>query len=69
LTSAGGSVVARCDGAGVYVDSWTPNAGYVVKKAEHGPKQMIEVVFKSDRGPAVTMRITCVDGVPRTAVY
>jgi serine/threonine-protein kinase len=70
LTSPGGSVVASCTVLGVYVESWTPNTadGYSVQQAEHGPRQQVTVVFRANRRPVVTMRISCVDGVPQAAV-
>ena len=64
ITSAGGTVVARCSGAGlVEVLSWSPAQGFRVDNAEHGPAREIEVEFESDDDD-IDVKIRCIDGVP-----
>jgi serine/threonine-protein kinase len=67
LSSDGGSVVARCSGTEVFVVSWQEAAGYTVKKAEHGPKAQIQIMFDPvAQGKKVTMHVSCDGGVPTT---
>lgn len=63
FTSAGGTVVARCDAAGAYLLSWSPQQGYEVIGVLRGPSATARVTFRSvDR--AVTMTLSCVNGEP-----
>jgi hypothetical protein len=64
ITSAGGTVVARCAAGGlVELLSWSPAQGFSVDNAEHGPAREVEVEFESEDDD-VEMKIRCVDGVP-----
>jgi hypothetical protein len=64
ITSAGGTVVARCAGDDlVELLSWSPAQGFSVDNAEHGPAREVEVEFESEDDD-VEMKIRCVDGVP-----
>jgi hypothetical protein len=64
ITSAGGTVVARCAAGGlVELLSWSPAQGFSVDNAEHGPAREVDVEFESEDDD-VEMKIQCVDGVP-----
>jgi hypothetical protein len=64
VTSAGGTVVARCAADDlVELLSWSPAQGFSVDNAEHGPAREVEVEFESEADD-VEMKIRCVDGVP-----
>ncbi|HEX6328760.1 MAG TPA: hypothetical protein VFZ72_19490 [Jiangellaceae bacterium] len=64
ITSAGGTVVARCAADDlVELLSWSPAQGFSVDNAEHGPAREVEVEFESEDDD-VEMKIRCVDGVP-----
>ena len=64
VTSAGGTVVARCAADDlVELLSWSPAQGFSVDNAEHGPAREVEVEFESEDDD-VEMKIRCVDGVP-----
>jgi hypothetical protein len=63
FTSAGGTVVARCDAAGAYLLSWSPQQGYEVMGVLRGPSATAKVTFRS-AGRAVTMTLSCAAGVP-----
>jgi hypothetical protein len=63
FTSAGGTVVARCDAAGAYLLSWSPQQGYEVMGVLRGPSATANVTFRS-AGRAVTMTLSCVAGAP-----
>jgi hypothetical protein len=64
ITSAGGTVVARCAADDlVELLSWSPAQGFSVDNAEHGPAREVEVEFESEDDD-VEVKIRCVDGVP-----
>lgn len=64
ITSAGGTVVARCAADDlVELLSWSPAQGFSVDNAEHGPAREVEVEFESEDDD-VEMKIRCVDGIP-----
>jgi hypothetical protein len=64
ITSAGGTVVARCAADDlVELLSWSPAQGFSVDNAEHGPAREVEVEFDSEDAD-IEMKIRCVDGVP-----
>ena len=63
LTSAGGSVVASCDGATVRVHQATPAAGFELHNGIPGPGSDVEVRFRNDSSD-VRMIIRCANGTP-----
>ena len=63
LTSAGGSVVASCDGATVRVHQATPAAGFELHNGIPGPGSDVEVRFRNDSSD-VRMIIRCTNGTP-----
>jgi hypothetical protein len=67
LNSAGGYVLAQCQGANAYLVYWSPAPGFHVRDVDRGPRDDARVRFESgDR--EVEMRITCAGGQPRAAV-
>jgi hypothetical protein len=67
LSSAGGTVVALCEQAGAYLQSWSPQQGYEANGVVRGPTGTAQVSFTSGQGK-VTMRVTCQGGAPSAAV-
>jgi hypothetical protein len=63
FTSAGGTVMARCDAASAYLLSWSPQQGYEVIGVRRGPSATATVTFRSV-DLAVTMTLSCAAGVP-----
>ena len=63
LTSAGGSVVASCDGEVVQVSQASPTRGFELHNGIPGPGTSVEVRFRND-STDVRMIIRCVDGTP-----
>lgn len=63
----GGSAVAECVPAGVYLVSWVPAQGYGVKEVERGPDDHVKVRFVGPGGEH-ELRLRCVDGVPVSEV-
>jgi hypothetical protein len=64
ITSAGGTVVARCTADGlVELLSWSPAQGFRVDNAERGPAREVKVEFESGDDD-IEVKIRCVDGVP-----
>lgn len=63
FTTAGGSVVARCDGGLAVLRSWSPAQGYAVDDVDRGPAETASLEFESDTGK-VKVRITCRSGLP-----
>ncbi len=68
LSSAGGTVVALCEQAGAYLQSWSPQQGYEASGVERGPAGTAQVSFTSNQG-RVRMLVTCAGGVPSAAVH
>jgi eukaryotic-like serine/threonine-protein kinase len=62
LASAGGTVVARCEGRQAHALSWDAADGYTVGKTEPGPAGTVHVWF--DGPQRVHMKIQCKDGFP-----
>jgi serine/threonine-protein kinase len=67
LTSAGGSVVAKCVGGKALLTSWTPKDPYVVERVSAGPVLAAVIVFKNKLS-RIRMTVTCVAGVPTAVV-
>ena len=63
LTSAGGEVVATCQAAGAYLNSWSPHQGYQVGDVIRGPAATARVTFESHAN-RVIMVVSCSAGVP-----
>jgi hypothetical protein len=68
LSSAGGTVVAVCEQAGTYLQSWSPQQGYEASGVVRGPAGTAQVSFTSSQAK-VTMLVTCPGGVPSAAVH
>jgi hypothetical protein len=68
LSSAGGTVVAVCEQAGAYLQSWSPQQGYEANGVVRGPAGTAQVSFTSSQAK-VTMLVTCPGGVPSAAVH
>lgn len=64
LSSAGGTVVARCTGSTVSLISSSPEQGFEVHDVQAGPASVAEVEFRSD-SLRVEMTVTCAGGTPR----
>jgi hypothetical protein len=67
LNSAGGYVLAQCQGANAYLVYWSPAPGYHVRDVNRGPRDEARVRFEGGERE-VEMRITCAGGQPRAAV-
>jgi serine/threonine-protein kinase len=68
LSSAGGSVIARCvEGNRARLTSWTPNDPYEVERVNAGPALTAAIVFRDGRD-RIRMTVTCVGGVPTPVV-
>ncbi len=64
ITSAAGTVVARCTSAGAYLVSWSPAQGFRSDDVRRGPAAIAHVTFQSlTREYYVSVR--CVAGVPQ----
>ena len=66
LISIGGTVLADCQAAGVYLASWSPAQGYAATRVIRGPAANAKVTFASLR-KLVIMAISCSGGTPSTA--
>ena len=60
--SQGGTVLAECRSAGVYLVSWSPTQGYEANGVSRGPAVTARVIFESSAN-SVTMVVSCPDGV------
>lgn len=72
LASRGGDVVASCQAAGAYLDSWSPAQGFVAGDVRRGPAQAARVTFDPASGSsvsAVTMVVSCSAGVPSATTH
>ncbi|WP_169946012.1 septum formation initiator [Microbispora sp. H11081] len=63
ITTAAGSVIARCDGGLARLQSWTPGQGYEVDDVDPGPDDDAMVRFESDE-TKVEIEVRCAGGVP-----
>ncbi|MFG1702387.1 hypothetical protein ACFLIM_04260 [Nonomuraea sp. M3C6] len=66
IRSAGGTVIASCDGDQVTLRSWSPAQGYSVDGVEAGPAREAKVEFEPDEGEEVELKIICSGGQPVT---
>jgi len=64
LTSRGGYVMARCQGADAYLVYWSPDPGFRSDDAVRGPARTARVKFEG-ADLDVTVLVTCTDGTPR----
>jgi len=67
LSSAGGSVVATCGPAGVYLLSWSPQSGYATDNVVRGPAVTAQVQFET-ASREVSMVVSCAGSVPSASV-
>ena len=65
--SAGGSIVVTCTNGKAELLSWTPAAGYTVKRHVKGPAARVAVSFKSDTA-TVGMIVTCQNNQPQLVI-
>ena len=63
LSTPGGSIVARCDGANPVIMSTTPTQGFQAERDDDEGEGRARVDFESDDG-RVRVEIFCTDGVP-----
>jgi hypothetical protein len=63
LSSQGGTIVAGCESAGAYLESWSPQQGFEAKSVVRGPGATAQVAFRSSQS-TVTMMVSCSAGVP-----
>lgn len=64
LSTAGGTVLARCDHAGnAYLVSWTPAQGFGTDDERRGPAPRAWVEFESG-GRLLTVQVTCRSNAP-----
>ena len=68
ITSAGGTVVARCTAEGAYLVSWSPAQGFHSDNVHRGPGSYASVQFEGQAGEYKTT-VTCVNGVPQGKIY
>ncbi|MEU8248500.1 hypothetical protein [Nonomuraea sp. NPDC048916] len=66
IRTAGGTVIASCEGDEVTLRSWSPAQGYSVDGVEPGPRHEAKVEFEPDEGEEVEVRIGCSAGRPVT---
>jgi len=66
LTSSGGTVIARCQPAGAFLQSWSPQVGFQESSVARGPATSAQVVFTSGT-VTVTMVVSCTSGTPTAA--
>jgi hypothetical protein len=64
IRSAGGTVIASCDGGLVTLRSWSPAQDYKVDGVEPGPAGEAKVEFEPDEGEEVELTIVCSGGAP-----
>lgn len=66
ISTAGGTVIASCEGGLVQVRSWSPAQGYAVDDVDAEPDDTVKVEFESDNAEDVEVEIGCANGVPVT---
>jgi hypothetical protein len=67
LSSAGGSVLARCTADGAYLVLWSPAQGYHAGDVIRGPAATARVEFESLTSE-IKVVVICVGGVPQANV-
>ncbi|GGK72024.1 hypothetical protein Ppa06_30240 [Planomonospora parontospora subsp. parontospora] len=69
ITTAGGNVIARCDGGLVVLRAWSPAQGFQVDDVERGPAARARVEFESDEAD-VKVEVRCgAGGLPAHRVH
>lgn len=68
LSSQGGTIVAGCESAGAYLESWSPQQGFEARNVVRGPAATAQVAFKSSQS-TVTMVVSCSAGVPSATTH
>jgi hypothetical protein len=63
VSTAAGSLIARCDGGLVRLQSWTPAQGFEVDDVDPGPDDRARVKFESDED-RLEIEVRCAGGVP-----
>ncbi len=63
VSTGAGSLIARCDGGLVRLQSWTPAQGFEVDDVDPGPDDRARVKFESDEG-RIEIEVRCAGGVP-----
>ncbi|MEU6712536.1 hypothetical protein ABZ897_13730 [Nonomuraea sp. NPDC046802] len=66
IRSAGGTVIASCDGDLITLRSWTPAQDYSVDDVERGPAREAKVEFEPAEGEEVELKLGCSGGQPVT---
>ncbi|MFI6790364.1 hypothetical protein ACIBG4_23865 [Nonomuraea sp. NPDC050383] len=64
LQTAGGTVIASCEGDRVRLRSWSPAQGFSVDGVEPGPALRAKVEFEPEEGEEVEVVIVCSGGRP-----
>jgi serine/threonine-protein kinase len=67
LSSAAGSVQARCGGGKAQLTSWQPTSPYQVERVNAGPVLAATIIFKHANS-RIRMTVTCVAGKPKAVV-
>jgi hypothetical protein len=68
ISSAGGTVRARCSAAGAYLVSVSPAPGYRATRVGNGPAPEATVTFQSGQG-RVEVVVRCLSGVPHATIH
>ncbi|MEV4300465.1 hypothetical protein [Microbispora rosea] len=63
VSTSAGTVIARCDGGLVRLQSWTPAQGFEVDDVDPGPDDRARVKFESDED-RLEVEVRCSGGVP-----
>lgn len=63
LSTAGGTVTARCAGGKATILAWSPAQGYRADDVDRDPDDSVRLTFESDPRD-ITVTITCAAGVP-----
>ncbi|MGW0196937.1 hypothetical protein [Nonomuraea sp. NPDC003201] len=67
IRTAGGTVIASCEGDLVTLRSWSPAQNYSVDQVEPGPARKAKVEFEPEEGAEVELKIECSAGRPVTS--
>lgn len=69
IPTAGGHVIAECDGGSARLRSWTPAQGFQADDVEPGPDDKVRVKFESDDPDIeIEIEVRCVGGAPNARV-
>ncbi|MFG6190827.1 hypothetical protein [Nonomuraea sp. JJY05] len=66
IRTAGGTVIASCEGDLITLRSWSPAQNYSVDQVEPGPARRAKVEFEPEEGAEVELEIECSAGRPVT---